>query len=106
MTFGILKSRQISGEMIPLLHTSPDYSLVGEFYEDLTNAQGGSDFLCTDLETFLRKNKEGDEFGRLKNYSDEIAQMQGVSVLLAHSSRKKYIKEHYIRYGFYVKVRK
>ncbi|MDP3728323.1 MAG: hypothetical protein Q8R18_02605 [bacterium] len=106
MTFSVLKSKKASVELSRLVRISPDYTLLGEFYEDTTNTQGGVDFLCLDLDKFLSNNKNGEEYGRLKNYSDELVQMNGLSILLLHRSRKGYIREHYYCYAFYVKVKK
>ncbi len=103
MTFGILKSRVVEGEMALKLEESNTYKLFGEFYESKTNAQGGMDFLCTELEECLSKNPPGNEYGDLQNYSDRIAAMNGISVRSLRRSRKRYIQDTYDCYFFYFK---
>ena len=103
MTFGILKSRVVRGNMILELQKSDKYQLLGEFYESKTNAQGGMDFLCTELEDFLSKNSNGSEYAGVTDYSHQIARMEGLSVSSSRRSRKKYIQETYDCYLFYFK---
>ena len=103
MTFGILQSRVLVGDMALELQRSERYQLLGEFYESKTNAQGGMDFLCSELEAFLSKNDSGKEFAGIKDYSNDIARMQGVSIRSSRRSRKRYIRDSYDCYFFYVR---
>lgn len=102
MTFGILKSRAIHGDMIKEIQGSQKYQLFGAFYESKANAQGGRDYRCEDLEIFLSQNTPDSEYGNLRDYSDELKKMNGLSIFFPHTSKVKYIRENYDRYLFYV----
>jgi len=103
MTFGILKIRVVADDFALEIQKSEKYLLFGEFYESKTNAQGGMDFLCDELEKHLSKNASGSEYAGLRDYSNRIAGMQGLSIASPRKSRKKYIQDTYDCYFFYVK---
>ena len=105
MSFGVLRHKVAPQTMQEHILQHPEmYGKLGEFYEDLTNEQGGKDFLCKDLEAFLAaKNPQGKEYGKFPDYSSELVALEGFSIPLYHTSKNAYIQRHYERYAFYVK---
>ena len=105
MSFAVLRNKLAPESMKDfILQHAEQYGKFGEFYEDLSNTYGGKDFLCTDLEAFLRaKNPEGKESGKIKDYSLQLVEMEGFSIRLLHTSDDAYLRTQYVRYAFYWK---
>lgn len=76
------------------------YKLLGEFYEENSNAHSGRDYLVKD--TSLKKFPKGMEHEHLKDYSNELKDLEIFSVLLPLSTNP-YIAPFYWTYRVYIK---
>ncbi|MSR86418.1 hypothetical protein EXS74_03410 [Candidatus Woesearchaeota archaeon] len=102
MTAFLLKSRRAPEEFLARNGMHKDYNILGEFYEENSNANGGKDYLVKDLEKHLKDFPPETEYEHLTDYSDDLKHMEIFSILLP-LSKDPYISSKYWRYRVYVK---
>ncbi len=105
MTAFLLQSRRAPEEFLARNGMHKNYTILGDFYEENSNAHGGKDYLVKELEKHLKNYPPETEYKHLKDYSDDLERMEIFSVLLPLSSHP-YIASKYFRYRVYIKKQK
>ena len=103
MTAFLLRYRLGPADLLKEERFLAEYFIYGEFYEENSNAHGGTDYIARELEIFLKKNRPEAEHENLKNYSDALAKMNIFSELLVIKSKNSYLRANYSLYRVYVK---